>query len=286
MKLPLIIEPSQLAALLNVTPALHAPAPSELLILDLSAADTYRQGHIPGAVHMEPSGLLCGRAPIPNKQPDAEQLSTLLASLGITPTTAVVVYDDQMGPWAGRMIWTLHSIGHQCCAFLNGQLAAWQAAGLPLETNSNTATTVARYPVQINTQYLADIPYILAHLSDDDHCILDVRSPAEFSGEKIINARKGGHIPGARNYEWTRAFVSASDCRLRPATELLTELTALGITPDKTLITHCQTHRRSGLSYVLAKHLGFANVRCYDGSWFEWGNHPTTPVECASDTPD
>ncbi|MDG1207545.1 MAG: sulfurtransferase, partial [Pseudomonadales bacterium] len=41
---------------------------------------------------------------------------------------------------------------------------------------------------------------------------------------------------------------------------------------------HCQTHHRSGLTYLIGKILGF-DIRAYDGSWAEWGNDPTTPIE-------
>ena len=56
-------------------------------------------------------------------------------------------------------------------------------------------------------------------------------------------------------------------------------LQGLGITPDKEVITHCQTHRRSGFSYVVAKALGYPRVKAYAGSWSEWGNLPDTPIE-------
>ena len=59
-------------------------------------------------------------------------------------------------------------------------------------------------------------------------------------------------------------------------------LTALGITPDKEVITHCQTHHRTGFTYLIAKALGYPRLKAYAGSWSEWGNHPETPIEVQS----
>jgi thiosulfate/3-mercaptopyruvate sulfurtransferase len=268
--LPLVIDASQLA------PNLDDPS---LLILDLSKPETYRQGHIPHALNVDPALLLCGTAPVPNKLPSREQLNALFSSLGLTPERHVVVYDDQMGALAGRMVWTLHCVGHSRVSFLNGQLQAWTQAGQVLENGENLASA-SLFEAIIDRSIVADVKHILAHLGDADLRIWDARTEAEYRGEKIVNAQKGGHIPGARWFEWTDSLISPpSDTRLRPDAELLATLRARGIRPEHQVITHCQTHRRSGLTYVVARHLGFEQVRCYDGSWFEWGNRDDTPTE-------
>ena len=66
---------------------------------------------------------------------------------------------------------------------------------------------------------------------------------------------------------------------MRIRTYIADVLQCLGITPDNEVITHCQTHRRSGFSYVVAKALGYPLVKAYAGSWSEWGNLPDTPIE-------
>jgi thiosulfate/3-mercaptopyruvate sulfurtransferase len=108
--------------------------------------------------------------------------------------------------------------------------------------------------------------------------ILDVRTAAEFSGADK-RAQRAGHIPGAVNVDWSQALVGGGDLRLRPADQLHTLYAAAGVTPDKEVILHCQSHQRSAHSYVVLKSLGYPRLRGYPGSWSEWGNTTDTPVE-------
>lgn len=270
MHFPTLVDPSLLEQHLN---------DSNILVIDLSSEENYLAGHIPGAIHVSPAKLLAGTGTVPNKCPSVEQIQTLCDEIGLTPESQVIAYDDQMGPLAGRFLWTLNIAGHTQCSVLNGQLNAWKQQGLPLETTANTATA-SNYPLQLNQSLIADVAFIKSQLDTPSFVVWDARSADEYSGKKIVNAKKGGHIPGAKHLEWTECLVNPpEDVRVKSNDELLTLLNDRGITADKTIVTHCQTHRRSGLTYFIAKHLGFENIRCYDGSWFEWGNREDTPVE-------
>jgi thiosulfate/3-mercaptopyruvate sulfurtransferase len=115
----------------------------------------------------------------------------------------------------------------------------------------------------------------LSSIDDPQTIVWDARSAEEYRGQKLAAAR-GGHIPGAINLDWLDTMDRDNGLRIRKDIE--TQLEQLGITRDKRVITHCQTHHRSGLTYVIGKSLGY-DIRAYDGSWSEWGNQPDTPIE-------
>ncbi|MEK5777673.1 rhodanese-like domain-containing protein, partial [Acinetobacter nosocomialis] len=62
---------------------------------------------------------------------DVDGLQELIRYLNISPEHHVVVYDDEGGAWAGRLIWNLHCLGFENTSLLNGGIHAWLAAGLP-----------------------------------------------------------------------------------------------------------------------------------------------------------
>ncbi|RRV14171.1 sulfurtransferase [Stutzerimonas xanthomarina] len=264
--LPLVIEPADLAARLD------AP---ELILVDLTSAARYAEGHLPGARFVDPKQTQLGQPPAPGLLPDIAQLQRLFGALGHRHDAVYVVYDDEGGGWAGRFIWLLDVIGHHHYHYLNGGLHAWLGEARPL-TQQIPEAAPGLPNLTLDPAPIATRSYIESRLGADDLVIWDARSPAEFRGEKLFAAR-GGHIPGAINFEWTAAMDRARDLRIRD--DIAEQLEALGIVPEKEVVTHCHTHHRSGLTYLLAKALGYPRVKGYAGSWSEWGNLPDTPVQ-------
>lgn len=261
--LPLIVEPEELAEHLE-----------GVLILDLSREETYRQVHLPGAIHIHPSYLICGEQPAVGKLPNIEQLEDLFGNIGYEPEQHIVVYDDEGGGWAGRMIWTLDVIGHKSYSYLNGGIHAWLAAELPV-TNEIPRAFPTDPEIHIDTQFIATQDEIKHSIDQHTVQIWDARGPDEYSGQRVVSAR-GGHIPGAINFEWTRGM--DPDRALRIREDIRAQLNTVGLDGSKPIITHCQTHHRSGFTYLVGKSLGF-DIKAYDGSWSEWGNDPETPIE-------
>lgn len=271
MSLPLLIEADQLLAQLEN---------SSVLVIDCSSADNFAEAHIPGSVHLPPASLQCGIKPASGKLPSRESLSALLAGIGLTPDHHVVACDDEGGGWAGRLLWTLDCIGHQHYSLLNGGRVTWLNEGFPVASGA-AATTPSDYVVDtFSDEPIATIESIMARLSNPDFAIWDARSRQEFEGSRVL-AQRGGHIPGASHLEWTDLMDTTRNLRLLPAPQLQEALSQRGLTPDKHIVTHCQTHHRSGLTYFVGKLLGYPRIQAYDGSWSEWGNRDDTPVETA-----
>lgn len=281
--LPTLVEADELETHLNKP---------NLCIVQVCSAERFAEGHLPQAHHLVPQALLRGTPPLMGTTPTLPQIEQLIETLGITENTWVVALDDEGGGWAGRLLWTLEMVGFKRWSLLNGGLWAWSGSGKALaqpaqaplsgQTTTNPAdadSTTQPWPCQWASELPAvDAETIKANLSDPNWIVWDARSGAEYLGERQT-ALRNGHIPGAQHYEWTQAMDRQRDLRIRDPEVIRKELADLGITADKTIVTHCQSHHRSGFTWILGRILGFQNIVAYPGSWSEWGNSPDLPIE-------
>ncbi len=247
----------------------------DFIVLEQASKQDYDHGHIPGS-HWLDFKRLQSSSSIPGLLPEPQQLSDLFSEYGITENTHIICSDGEGGGWAGRLIWVLDCLGHKHYSFLNGGLTAWRLASLPCEQSSPTKYA-SQYQANVYTDpYTTTKEQILASLDVKNLTIWDARSADEFSGKKAISTR-GGHIPNAIHYEWTRALEPSQGLRIRDLQELQLELAKIGISQNQEIATYCQSHHRSGFTYLLGKLLNL-KIKGYAGSWSEWGNSPDTPI--------
>jgi thiosulfate/3-mercaptopyruvate sulfurtransferase len=114
--------------------------------------------------------------------------------------------------------------------------------------------------------------------------LVDVRSPEEFSGEKIAPEHLpqeqpyvAGHVPGAKNVPWAKA--ANEDGTFKSEEELRELYEGAGVEGGE-IIAYCRIGERSSHTwFVLTELLGHDQVKNYDGSWTEYGSLVNVPVE-------
>ena len=256
---------------LLVTPAeLHrlVDAKSPLLILDLRPPEAYTAGHVPGAHHLDLWGVsLVDTDPAPLKA-FMWMIEHVLQLHGVDASTPVVVYDEQSGMRAARGFWFLEYFGHPSVRVLDGGFGAWQRGGLPV-TREAAPPPKSEWAGQPQEATIATWRDVKAAIGAPSTVLLDTRSDGEFDGT-VVRAKRGGAIPGAVHLEWTRNLTPEGD--FKPASELKAMYEAVGVTPDREVITYCQGGYRAAHSYLALRLLGYPKVRNYVGSWAEWGN--------------
>lgn len=251
----------------------------KLRIIDLSRRSVYEQLHIPHAIHFKPNLLVRQDEQAMGLLPDQAGLEALIRHLNISPEHHVVVYDDEGGAWAGRLIWNLHCLGFERTSLLNGGIHAWLGAGLVTSSKVDPIIPVAQL-VAVNLakkdQYQIEYAELLEKVNQNTVQVWDCRTEDEYTGLRLA-ARRGGHIPTARHFEWSTALNRENHLKLHPLERTQQRLEQLGFNLHEPVVVYCQSHHRSGLAYMLGRLLGW-NIQAYDGAWSEWGNRLDSPI--------
>ena len=254
----------------------------EILLLDLSDRDTYEHGTIPSAVYLDYATIVSGTPPFAHKLPAANKFSESLAAVGYKSSMHIVAFDDEFGLKAARLYWTLRMAGIENFSLLNGGVNAWVESGYTkVSVAPDSVSVAASEPLNLswNSPYLATAEQIKSCLGNKDVFLWDARSYGEWSGEECY-ADRAGRIPGALHLEW-KAFIDEKG-RILAKEQLESILHNFLGDNQKEVITYCQAHRRSSMTFLIASYLG-VSVKGYDGSWMEWGNTPSLPLESGHD---
>jgi thiosulfate/3-mercaptopyruvate sulfurtransferase len=266
----------------EVMALLQSPEPP--LLLEISKAEKFASGHLPGAVNLwrpdygDTDNFLYG-----GMRASRSKMANLLGKLGATPDKLIVVYCAKGSADAARLTWVLRSYGHDRVVIMDGGKAGWQYAGhvLTKEIAEQRSPTTYQFASPETTSHLASLEDVLAAISDTNTIIVDTREDYEYLGvphivnKSVIRFKKGafthGAIPGALHLNWSEAVDLHSDHTFKSLTDLSHNFLRQGITPDKRIIVYCQSGVRSAhTAFVLTELLGYPDVRNYDGSWMEW----------------
>jgi thiosulfate/3-mercaptopyruvate sulfurtransferase len=247
-------------------------------VIDGGGAEAYAKAHIPGAVHSDydKAGWRVTRNGMPLNVPSQTALEKLIGESGIDEDSHVVLVPAGVGATdfgaAARIYWTLKAAGHPSISILDGGFAAWQAAGLPVESGKNIPAPKI-YSGKFNDTLLAELEAVERN---PNATLVDARPASQFSGrEKAALAKAYGHIPGAVNID-SASFYDPATNRLRPKQQLAAIASKV---PSGPVVTYCNTgHWAATDWFVLSEILGRPNVRLYAGSMVEWSADARRPV--------
>jgi thiosulfate/3-mercaptopyruvate sulfurtransferase len=262
-----------------------------LVVLDIRSAidggslETYRQGHIPGAVYSDydKAGWRVTRRDIPLMLPTVPELEKLIGDLGIDEDSHVVVvpagvHATDFGS-AARTYWTLKVAGISQVSILDGGYAAWKAdAANPVETGINRPSPRI-FTATLDNSLLAEAEEVERIQRAGGATLVDARSPELFNGkEKASYARAYGHIPGALNIDNASLYDPVTN-RLKPKAELAALVAKV---PPGPVVNYCNTgHWAATDWFVMSEILGRKDVKVYPGSMVEWSANASHPVASA-----
>jgi thiosulfate/3-mercaptopyruvate sulfurtransferase len=244
--------------------------------------EAYAAGHLPQArfAHLDEllsgpktdaAGRFHGRHPLPDRQ----QFVQAMRELGINNDTQVVAYDAHGGMYAARLWWLLRWIGHSDVAVLDGGMAAWQALGETLTSETPAPAAPGNIQDLSSLVKTVDAQALLDNLKSQTLQVVDARAPDRFRGENETIDAVGGHIPGAKN----RFFKDnlQADGHFKSATQLREEwLSVVG--DPQAAVMQCGSGVTACHNLLALEVAGLPGAHLYPGSWSEWSSDPQRPV--------
>jgi thiosulfate/3-mercaptopyruvate sulfurtransferase len=255
------------------------PDAESLLVVDLREPRFYGAGHVPGSLSIPFSPMsdwAVSDDELLMELPPDEELFRLLGDWGIGPDSTIVLVGTMepspAPPYAladaPRVAATLYYAGVPNVAILDGGYPRWAAEGRP-ESTEVPAVTPRRYTGSARHDVFVSTEYVKEHLGRA--VLIDGRDPDQYFGVTPCPfAGVRGHIPTGRSlparWMWEEDGSYKSIEELRAVAEGV-----IGTDRDQKIIAYCGVGGyASAWWFVLARVLGYRNVKIYDGAAEAW----------------
>jgi thiosulfate/3-mercaptopyruvate sulfurtransferase len=243
----------------------------------------FEAGHLPGAVWVDLESELTTHAPTGGRHPlpEAGVFEAAMRRIGVSRDSPVVVYDGATSLAASRLWWLLTDAGHPDVRVLDGGFAAWQQAGLSIETGpgplpaegdhiDRLTTGFVAVPGQRGVVDAAGVAALLAAGVDQRPVLVDVRAADRYAGENETIDPIAGHIPGAVNRPSTGNLTESG--RFKAAAEIVERFADIGGEP----VLYCGSGITAAHTLLALESAG-RTASIYPGSWSDWITDPARP---------
>ena len=284
--------------------ARNCPAEGVRLVeVDHNPKKAYHQGHIRGATLLEwtdlaKPGWLAGRlfecawtpeidmyAGSPgHDMSGATKFARLASRHGITEDTKVVLYGDTNNWFAAYALWIFKMYGHQNVCLMNGGRRRWEMDGREYVRGETGVRPTGYRAASAGQSFWTYLGNLHGALLDSKVRLVDVRSPAEYSGEAAIGPKRQAagtertwRMPGAVNVPWSETV--NGDGTFKSYDELRNLFESNGVVPGSDIVVCCRRGERAPLVWTVLKYLlGYPDVAAYDGTTKEWGMTIRVPI--------
>ncbi|MFW6266930.1 MAG: sulfurtransferase [Halanaerobium sp.] len=249
----------------------------DVVVVDNRGKIGYAAGHIPGAIKIEKGEMKASGGMRLSK----EDFEKLFSEKGIKNGDTIVVYDDHGDLYSAWLWWMARIYGHEDVRMLDGGINRWKTLGYDTKMFPDSLDASNYQAEDLDQELLASKKDVLAAIEDDEIIIQDTRAESEYTGEELLSgAARKGRIPTSIWLEWEDSLINDNDYVFKTADELQKMFDEKEIADDKEIITYCQSAVRSAHTlFTLTQLLGYDNVSNYDGSWVEWSNDESLPIE-------
>lgn len=277
MSTPLLINASQLELMTQK---------DEIVIIDTRSPEAFSTGHIPNAVNIHDIFTFLASSTPEGLDELKTKFAQIFGAAGLSGTETAVLYEDSLDTGFGqscRGYFLLNYLGYEHIKILQGGYQSWIAEAFPVSKEPSTPKA-KEFPLkETGKTFMVDKDDVLTAINTDI-TLLDVRDVDEWIADssspygKDFSPRKG-RLPGAVWIEWYRMMKPGIVPMFKSPDEILAECKTVGIDKETPIYLYCFKGARASNTFVALKSAGIENVKMYFGSWNEWSQDPSLPIE-------